>query len=224
MPPRKEAVLGDPETFAIPVTGAASGLSSFPAEPSPRSPRSPQEIAVTLPGPPRTKKTHGRIVRVKSGRQFVLPSESYEAWLKAMLSYAPKIRAELAEQGVALPICGPISLEMTVYRRAESGDLAGFIAAVHDGIQVDEYLCNGCRKKFLRNRSAAHISVCGSHVAKQTRKGMGLIEDDRDIMHGNEALRTDKANPRVELIIRPMREIRQGEFDFYPPAAREQQI
>ena len=218
MPPRKEAVLDDPETFAIPTTGAASGLSSFPAEPS----RSPQEIAVTLPGPPRTKKTHGRIVRVKSGRQFVLPSESYEAWLKSMLSYAPKIRAELA--GVALPICGPISLEMTVYREAESGDLAGFVAAVHDAIQVDEYLCGRCNKKFRGNKTAAHGAVCGLARIKQTRKGMGLIEDDRDIMHGNEWLRIDKTNPRVELIIRPMREIRQGEFDFYPPAAREQQI
>ena len=220
MPPRKEAVLDDPETFAIPAMGAASGLSSFPAEPA----RSPQEIAITLPGPPRTKKTHGRIVKVKSGRQFVLPSESYEAWLKSMLSYGPQIRAELAGQGVTLPISGPVSIEMTVYRQFTSGDLAGFIAAVHDAIQEPEYLCSGCKHKVLQSRLLAHTAVCGAHLPKQTRKGMGLIEDDRDIMHGNEALRTDKANPRVELIIRPLREIRQGEFEFYPPAAREQQI
>ena len=109
----------------------------------------------TLPGfriygPPRTKKTHGRIVTLtpkgqkreychqckrQFGRQIILPSDQYTTWEGEALAQMPLIRSKLAAAGVSLPVVGLVSIEARIYREANIGDTAGFIQAIGDMLQ-----------------------------------------------------------------------------------------
>mgnify|MGYP000724000870 CR=1 FL=1 len=139
-------------------------------------------IRVTLPGKPRTKKTSNRIVRFGRNKEHikVMPSEAYEEWLDEVLSLAPIIRSQLKQAGANLPIANEVSVAAIVYRDRNQGDLIGFLNAIADAIQAPQF---NDRNKCIR-------------------KGLGLIEDDRQIVcwDGSRML-VDAQRPRVELEI-----------------------
>jgi len=106
-------------------------------------------------GPPRTKKTHNRIIQIpiKGARRCrccgkipsvprVLPSEQYELWEKSALAQAFGIRAGLERAGVALPIASLVNVRALIYREADVGDVAGYIQAVGDMLQAAGILKN----------------------------------------------------------------------------------
>lgn len=154
------------------------------------------QLKITLPGPPRTKKTHNRIVkftgRDKKGNQreflSVRPSEAYEDWLKNILTNTIPIKRQLLDYGrsqglVKLPILNDVSVACHIYRDKNGGDLLGYLNAVADAIQEPRYTwSNGKQKK--------------------TRDGLGIIDDDVQIVawDGSQML-LDRDRPRVELSI-----------------------
>lgn len=145
-----------------------------------------RSLHLVLLGPPRTKKTSQRVVWLKrkntapgQKQQFpkILPSEQYEHWFKNVMTYAPIINRQVANMGIALPITGPVGVTALFFREANQGDLTGFMQAVADAIQTPV-----------------------ERHGKQVRNGLGIIEDDAQIVSwdGSRLLK-DAANPRIEL-------------------------
>lgn len=160
-------------------------------------------INLTLPSPPRTKKAHPQLIM---GRAVVLPSEQYTAWLKSQLQWKAELKAALAS---AIPITTPVSITALIYREARTGDWTGYVDAIADALQSDVWQCqrpeqgsNKCRKKMVTDQAPTRCLHCGWPMPKRTRKGLGIISDDKLIQHWDGTrLLVDKANPRVELAI-----------------------
>lgn len=116
----------------------------------------PVEIpGFVITGPPRTKKTHNRVIHIPQKgsracpacghrRSFpkVLPSEAYEVWEETALSQCLIIKRRLADRGVVLPLAGMVSIEALIYRKQDSGDVAGFHQAIGDMLQAAGILAN----------------------------------------------------------------------------------
>lgn len=91
----------------------------------------PVKLRLVLAGPPRTKKTGQRIVKV--GRfSKILPSKAYLDWEKAaLLSLAPHI----ARLRHLLPLAFEMSCAASIYRDAERGDACNYYQAIADMLQ-----------------------------------------------------------------------------------------
>lgn len=136
-------------------------------------------LKFVIPAPPRTKKTHQRIVRT-GPRPKILPSKQYEEWFRSAMWHAIEIRRDLSEAGVLLPIIGPVSVCALFYRDAEIGDATGYYQALGDWLQSPIKTASG----------------------KVRRNGAGIILDDRQIRDwdGSRLLK-DRDNPRIEVVI-----------------------
>lgn len=170
-------------------------------------------LCVTLPGEPRTKKAHNRIIGMgkpcracgKKPIQRVLPSEQFEEWFKSVLAYGPIIRAELARAGVLLPVAEPVEVRALIYREANRGDLCGFQQAVGDALQSQLYGCQRCNTRSL-------TPCCPAATVK--RDGLGIITDDKLIVSWDGSrLLIDRQCPRVELEIRVLGEPQASLFE-----------
>lgn len=202
-------------------------------------------IQAVILGPPRTKKNSATIVHIpgKRGEDFhkcekcgqevgrgrgfnkLLPSDSFQEWLKEACLQGPKIRFDLQKAGVKLPISVPVSVKMLIYRQRDTGDIFGFYDAVADGLQAPMYAfpCAACKKKTLSaDHRGVKCSECGVqlHLGKQSREGMGIILDDSQIKSTDGSrLLIDKVNPRVEIEISDFLEVpvqAEGLFDALP--------
>jgi hypothetical protein len=141
------------------------------------------KIGFTIAGACRTKKTSQRFVQVGKF-QKILPSRQHEEWFNASLPQGNIIRNTLIERGVQLPFEGPVTVKAIVFRDAAWGDWLGFMQAIADLIQEPRW---------------------SSKSQKQTRKGIGLIRDDVQIVNFDGSyLTVDKANPRIEVTIAPL--------------------
>lgn len=172
-------------------------------------------LRLTLAGSaPRTKKNHATIIRMgKFERPALIPSEAYQQWLKDVLTLKPVIHA----QAKGLPLTGPVSVQATVYRDALTGDWTGYVDAIADAIQCDVWQCQreGCKAKTTSLRVPVECPKCGERLRmKHVRKGLGLIEDDKQIQHwdGTRLLK-DASRPRVELTITTIEPDQKGLFE-----------
>ena len=104
-------------------------------------------MTFTVIGPPRTKKTHNRIITRRSdGRQFVIPSSQNESWTKSAVR---QLRAQCHDQ----PLDVPVNLTAIVYREKNIGDLIGYLQAIADALETAKVVTNdrlivgfdGCR-------------------------------------------------------------------------------
>ena len=81
---------------------------------------------VTIPGPPRTKKNHTRLIWC-GGKPRIMPSEAYLEWEKSGLQTCtikgPKSLAE------------PLNVRATIYRATLTGDAVGYYQAIGDFLQ-----------------------------------------------------------------------------------------
>lgn len=88
-----------------------------------------------LPGTPRTKKTHNRIVKVR-GRTLIIPSASHDSWLKAVL---PHLKAQLmrirSTDPAACPVTVPVNCCALIYREKAIGDAVGYFQAIADALE-----------------------------------------------------------------------------------------
>lgn len=91
----------------------------------------PHGLTLVIPGAPRTKKNHGRIVRC-GGKPRMLPSKVWEDWCKAACAYldglcgSPLRRPQLAV---------PLNCRAVFYRDAERGDAVGYYQGLADLLQ-----------------------------------------------------------------------------------------
>lgn len=145
--------------------------------------RSLKVVSLVLFGAPVTKKNHGVAVPMRSkrtGKTFhrLLPSEEFRAWEAEVLTHAPVLKSQLRSAGLELPIDAPVAVKATWYRRANVGDFMGYAQALGDVLQAPR---------------------CDEH-GKTTRKGLGIIEDDKQIQHwdGSRMLK-DAKKPRIEI-------------------------
>ena len=108
-----------------------------------------------ITGPPRTKKTHSRIIHIprkgapkcrccghQPGFPKLLPSEAYEIWEESALQQAIGIKRQLAIAGVSLPLIGLLSVEAHIYRETNVGDVCGFQQAIGDMLQKAGIITN----------------------------------------------------------------------------------
>jgi predicted Zn finger-like uncharacterized protein len=184
-------------------------------------------FSFTLLVPPRTKKTHNRLISfgrpcAKCGRkphQKVAPSEAFEEMEASALALTSAVRDWAGTCGVQLPITGPVSVKAIFHRDRNTGDVTGYENALADIIQEGQFALE-CPKCQTGRRIAAsklqqaadgpvECKSCGHKwramvsAAKQARRGMGIIGDDRQIIHWDGTrLAVDSARPRIEVLIR----------------------
>ncbi len=80
-------------------------------------------------GPPRTKKNHQRIIRVK-GRPVIAQARTADAWEESAIF---QLRAQSPRTLPAF-MC-PVNLRAVVYRERAVGDLGNYLAAVCDALE-----------------------------------------------------------------------------------------
>jgi Holliday junction resolvase RusA-like endonuclease len=133
-------------------------------------------MTFTIHGPPRTKKTSNRIVRVK-GRPVVLPSKANETWARAAVL---QMRSEYHRSTVLAvdpaagkltldrplgPINTPVKVAATFYRDANRGDLIGYMQALADALEAagvvenDRLIVSWDGTRMLVDRHAPRVEV-----------------------------------------------------------------
>ena len=135
-------------------------------------------ISFTVPGAPRTKKTHSQIVQAM-GRAILVPSEAHKKWFREAMTAAPIIRTQLMDQGIPLPLHDQVSVAALFYRERNTGDAVGYYQALGDYIQAPRH-----------------------KGGRTTRRGAGIIDDDRQIRDWDGSrLWKDADNPRIEVYL-----------------------
>ncbi len=181
-------------------------------------------VKLILFGAGQTKKNRPQLFGKGTG-PIIIPSQDYLDWLDLQLEEKALLKQDL---GDAIPLRGPVSLYMTVFRKQDAGDLFGFADAVADAIQSDSWQCQrltyrtvikfqknkktsvklpveskefDCHKKFVGDEAVLVCPVCGFLKMKRSRKGLGIIVDDKQIVESHLKLDIDRQNPRIELSI-----------------------
>lgn len=84
-----------------------------------------EEIKITIPLRPITKKNHQRIVRNKSGTPFVIPSPQYSEYEHNAMLFLGRWKG--------LGIDYPVTVKCLFYRKTQSrGDLTNYLEAIDD--------------------------------------------------------------------------------------------
>jgi hypothetical protein len=96
--------------------------------------------ALTISGPPRTKKT-SNVMALAGGRRIVLPSAAWRKWVKSagITFQDPQLAAAWYANG---PILCPVTCRALFYRDARRGDLVGFMQGLADLLEQREILTN----------------------------------------------------------------------------------
>jgi hypothetical protein len=160
-------------------------------------------ITLTIPVAPRTKKTSNRIVRFGRAKEHVrvLPSLQFEEFFEKCMLLKPRIMAALSSPRVTgqrvcdgvLPLAAPVSVCATFYRDRNVGDWTGYVQALGDVLQAE----------IIRPDAKGR--------PKLVRDGLGIIKDDRQIIHWDGTrLDVDRANPRIEVEVRVLGEAQDG--------------
>jgi hypothetical protein len=95
-------------------------------------------VSLIIPGAPRTKKTHNRLVRA-GGRQIVLPAEAWERWATCAAIAARALAAQRYGPGwwrARFPLTGrAYNCEAVFYRDADRGDAVGYYQGLADVLE-----------------------------------------------------------------------------------------
>ncbi len=87
-------------------------------------------VELTIPGAPRTKKNHGRVV-MRGGRKLHLPSEAYSDYRARVLPLLKQWR----QQVLPVPLVVAMNCAATFYRDADRGDAVGYYQGLADLLQ-----------------------------------------------------------------------------------------
>lgn len=132
-------------------------------------------ITLTVPGAPRTKKTHNRIILVKRRgqrpRRIVMPSEAWENWAKVAVIRIAAVSAGMkAEYPFPLPDraynCAAI-----FYRDANRGDAVGYYQGLADVLERakvvsnDKYITQWDGSRLLIDRENPRVELVITEVA-----------------------------------------------------------
>jgi hypothetical protein len=130
-------------------------------------------LTLTIPGAPRTKKTHNRIILVKSrgrkARRVVLPSEVWETWANAVL---PAIAMQTRRSPVPCPLPDrPYNCAATFYRDANRGDAVGYYQGLADVLEKanvvtnDKWITQWDGSRLLVDRENPRVELVLTEVA-----------------------------------------------------------
>lgn len=131
-----------------------------------------KELRFTIPGPPRTKKNHQRIISV-GGRPRVIPSKDYEQYESAALWRLPRLRKPVEE---------PVNLCCVYYMPTRRRvDLVNLLEATNDilvrgGVLADDHCGivashDGSRVRVDRENPRAEITITGVDPEPQKNYG-----------------------------------------------------
>lgn len=100
-------------------------------------------IKFIIPGPPRTKKTHSRIVNTRT-RPRLLPSQQFMEWNAAAQYHLIDVRRDLIpfRDGHHRPIEVPVNCCALFYRDADRGDAVGYYQALADALEEGRIVAN----------------------------------------------------------------------------------
>lgn len=110
-------------------------------------------VTITIPGAPRTKKTHNRLVRA-GGRYRVLPSATWSGWCERACFWLARI-APLPDQ--------PYNVAALFYRDARRGDAVGYYQGLADVLEAagivsnDKYLVAWDGSRLLVDRDNPRV-------------------------------------------------------------------
>lgn len=110
-----------------------------------------KSLRLVVPGPPRTKKNHGRLIKV-GGQPRMLPSKPWSDWCKRV---APALERAMKAAGVP-PISQPCNCSATFFREVATGDAVGFYQGLADVLEHGGVVAND---RFI-------VSWDGSRLAK----------------------------------------------------------
>lgn len=118
-------------------------------------------ITFTIPGAPRTKKTHNQLT-TRGERPRILPSLGFLAWNKQAQMWLAKVRAETK---LDLPITSPVNCRALFFRDAFRGDAVGYYQALADALQDgrivenDSLIVSWNGSRLLKSVKSARIEV-----------------------------------------------------------------
>ncbi len=132
-------------------------------------------IKIVIPGAPRTKKNHGRVVRVKD-KPVHLPSDAWRRWRDGAILFARAgyTRAALAaglpsrparEGGGYAPLAQPVNCAAWFYRDAETGDAVGYYQGLADLLQEagvvadDKWIVSWDDSRMLKDAHNPRVEV-----------------------------------------------------------------
>lgn len=114
-------------------------------------------VSVVIPGAPRTKKNHSRIVW-NGNRPRILPSKAHEEW------------AEQAERRCTIKgrkaIAEPVNCRASIYREALTGDAVGFYQAIADllekvgVVENDKWIVSWDGTRLMKDAKEPRIELC----------------------------------------------------------------
>ena len=98
----------------------------------------PITLRLVVVGPPRTKKTGQRIVKVGKFSK-ILPSKAYLDWEKTALT---ELTPHIGRLRHILPLAFEMSCQAAIYRDAERGDACNYYQAIADMLQKAGVIAN----------------------------------------------------------------------------------
>lgn len=123
-------------------------------------------------GPPRTKKTHQRILRTSKGVPFIASAKTSASWEARAIQQLDRQRGVFRYRGAVAPGAPPpidhnVSVRALIYRDANRGDLTGYLQAIGDALELAGVLANdklihswdGSRKLIDRVRPRVEIEI-----------------------------------------------------------------
>lgn len=99
-------------------------------------------LSFTIPGAPRTKKNHGRVVK-RGNRKFHVPSEAFETWNSEAQFHLMRVRTSRGGRAwIANHGADNVNCHATFFRDANRGDAVGYYQALADALQESGILQN----------------------------------------------------------------------------------
>lgn len=108
-------------------------------------------LRLTLPGPPRTKKTSNRLVRA-GARHRILPSKAWEEWRDVCWVASGPWRRKWLEA----PLAFNVNVTALFYRDARRGDAVGYYQGLGD---VLEYCAIVANDKYITQWDGSRLLV-----------------------------------------------------------------
>lgn len=143
------------------------------------------ELRITIPGAPRTKKNHGRLLKF-GGRLKMVPSASWCSWRNAAVppikwalkrihagepmvyagfTYLGADKTAAADPRIRAPLAHPVNCRALFYRDRAVGDAVGFYQGVADllqeaGVLVDDvWIVSWDGSRLLKDSTCPRVDV-----------------------------------------------------------------
>lgn len=117
-------------------------------------------IELTIPGAPRTKKNHGRVV-MRGGRKLHLPSEAYSDYRARVLPLLKQWQTACLKRPLAIAL----NCAATFYRDADRGDAVGYYQGLADLLQEagivqdDKFIVSWDGSRLARDASRPRVEL-----------------------------------------------------------------